>query len=253
MTRGNHNPVYLLFMLALSVLSLGLLAMLSAAPLSPDARGILEVADTLICVVFLGDFATSLVRAENRTRYFFTWGWLDLISSIPVVNSLRAARFARVIRIVRVLRGVRAARVIASALIERRAQVGVVATLLFTGVVVVLSSVAVLQFETAGGGNIVNAEDALWWSVTTMTTVGYGDRFPITTEGRIVAACLMVCGIGLFGILSGLMASWFVAPSGEKRDTEIAALRAELQAIRQSLDRPGAREPGPVVGPSTGP
>jgi len=240
MTRGNANPVYLLFMLALSCLSLGLLAVLSAAPLSPDSKKVLEVADTLICVLFLADFLVSLVRAENRKRYLLTWGWLDLLSSIPIINSLRAARFARIVRIIRVLRGVRAARVISAVIVERRAQAGMVATVLFTSVVVVLASVAVLQFETAGGGNIVTAEDAVWWSVTTMTTVGYGDRYPVTTEGRVVAACLMVCGIGVFGVLSGFMASWFVAPAGEKRDTEIAALRGEVQEIRRMLSERAA-------------
>lgn len=253
MTRGNPGPVYLLFMLALSCLSLALLAVLSAAPLTPDAKTILETADTLICVLFMADFVASLVRAENRKRYLLTWGWLDLLSSIPIVNSLRAARFARIVRILRVLRGVRAAKVISAAIVERRAQAGMVATVLFTGVVVVLASVAVLQFEAPGGGNIVTAEDALWWSVTTMTTVGYGDRYPVTTEGRVVAACLMVCGIGVFGVLSGFMASWFVAPAGEKRDTEIAALRGEMLAIRQLLSERGARAADSATGPPSGP
>jgi len=235
MTRGNTSPVYLLFMLALSCLAIGILAVLSAATLSPGARKILETADTLICVLFIADFLVSLARAENRKRYLVTWGWLDLLSSIPTVDALRVARFARIARILRVLRGVRAAKVITSAIVERRAQAGMVATVLFTSVVVILGSIAALQFETAGGGNIATAEDAVWWSLTTMTTVGYGDRYPITTEGRLVAACLMICGIGLFGVLSGFMASWFVAPVGEKRDSEIAALRSEVQEIRQLL------------------
>jgi voltage-gated potassium channel len=68
-----------------------------------------------------------------------------------------------------------------------------------------------------------------------MSTVGYGDRYPVTIEGKIAAVLLMACGIGVFGVLSGFMASWFVAPAGEKRDTEIAALRAEVQEIKQIL------------------
>ncbi len=68
-----------------------------------------------------------------------------------------------------------------------------------------------------------------------MATVGYGDHYPVTVEGRIAAALLMVCGIGLFGVLSGFMASWFVAPAGERRADEIAALRAEVQEIKQML------------------
>ena len=110
---------------------------------------------------------------------------------------------------------------------------------LFAAIVIVVASVAVLQFETAAGGNIVTAADALWWSASTMATVGYGDRYPVTLEGKTAAVLLMLCGIGLIGVLSGFMVSWFVAPAGEKRDTEIAALRAEVQEIKQMLaDRP---------------
>jgi voltage-gated potassium channel len=83
--------------------------------------------------------------------------------------------------------------------------------------VMVTASVAVLQFETTDSANIKTAEDALWWAMTTMTTVGYGDRFPVTTEGRLVAAVLMCAGVGLFGTLSGLLAAWFVAPAERKK------------------------------------
>ena len=60
--------------------------------------------------------------------------------------------------------------------------------------------------------HITTAEDALWWAMTTITTVGYGDRYPTTTEGRLVAVGLMAVGVGLFGTLSGLAASWFTQP-----------------------------------------
>jgi voltage-gated potassium channel len=239
-------------MLSLSVLSLVLLAALAASSPSAGAREILELADTAVCVVFLGDFLHSLATAESKRRYLLTWGWLDLISSIPVVNALRAARFARIARILRVLRGVRAAKVITAAIAERRAQTGMVAALLLTAVVVVVGSVAVLHLETAGGGNIATAEDAVWWALATMTTVGYGDRYPVTTEGRVVAVCLMACGIAVFGVLSGFMASWFVAPSGEKRDTEIAALRAELREVRELLVRRGGLDMEVAPGRASG-
>ena len=66
----------------------------------------------------------------------------------------------------------------------------------------------------APNSNIKDAEDALWWSFVTITTVGYGDRFPVTTEGRLVGAVLMICGVGLFGTFTGFIASWFM--EGEK-------------------------------------
>ena len=77
--------------------------------------------------------------------------------------------------------------------------------------VIFTGAVAELEFERETG-NIKTAEDALWWAMTTITTVGYGDRYPTTTEGRRVAAGLMAVGVGLFGTLSGVAASWFTQP-----------------------------------------
>jgi voltage-gated potassium channel len=96
-------------------------------------------------------------------------------------------------------------------------------------------SIAVLQFEKASGGNIVSGEDALWWAITTMTTVGYGDRFPITSEGRLVAVVLMAAGVGVFGTLSGLVASWFLAPATKETDADLVEIKAILADVRSRL------------------
>ena len=100
-----------------------------------------------------------------------------------------------------------------------------------------MGSIAILQFEAVPGANIASADDAVWWAIVTLTTVGYGDRFPITPEGRIVAALLMAAGIGLFGTFSGFVASWFLRPGQRENDVDIAELRAELRAIRELLER----------------
>jgi len=72
---------------------------------------------------------------------------------------------------------------------------------------VLFSSVTILQVETAPNSNIKTAEDALWWSYTTLTTVGYGDKYPVTTEGRLIAAVLMTTGVALCGTFAGYIAS----------------------------------------------
>lgn len=82
---------------------------------------------------------------------------------------------------------------------------------------IIFSSIAILQVETKEASNIKTAEDALWWSYVTITTVGYGDKFPVTTEGRIIAMLLMTVGVGLFGTFTGYVASWLVE-SGRKPD-----------------------------------
>lgn len=76
----------------------------------------------------------------------------------------------------------------------------------------------------------------MWWAFATITTVGYGDRFPVSGEGRLIAAILMTAGVGLFGAFSAALAAWFLAPEEEATDQEIANLRAELAAIRQLLE-----------------
>lgn len=75
---------------------------------------------------------------------------------------------------------------------------------------IIFSSIAILQVEDAENSNIKSAKDALQWSYVSITTVGYGDKYPVTSEGRIIAVALMTVGVGLFGTFAGFIASWFV-------------------------------------------
>ena len=232
-----HSGVYQLFMLVLCLLALAALAAETAMTLTPATQQILHYADTAVCVLFFGDFCVQLARAPNRWRYFTRWGWIDLLSSIPMIDALRVGRVARVLRVLRVLRGVRSTKLLAEFVLERRAKGAFLAASLLSLLLIVVGSIAILQFEAVPGANIASADDAVWWAIVTLTTVGYGDRFPITPEGRIVAALLMTAGIGLFGTFSGFVASWFLRPGQRENDVDIAELRAELRAIRELLER----------------
>ena len=95
------------------------------------------------------------------------------------------------------------------------------------------SSIAILIAEDEPEANIKTAEDAIWWSVTTMTTVGYGDKYPVTTEGRIIAAVVMCAGVGLFGTLSGLVASFFLGKPEAK--SEMQEVSERLKRIEERL------------------
>jgi voltage-gated potassium channel len=238
-TATRHQAAYLLFILAISLIALAVLAVDGLVAVNSETRQILRYVDTVLCVLFFGDFLYCFARAENKAKYMLTWGWLDLISSIPAIEPLRWGRAARVVRVLRVLRGIRSARILMRFILERRRQSAALAALLATVLAVGVSSIAVLELERAAAdeANVRTAEDALWWSVVTMTTVGYGDHYPVTMGGRIVAILLMFVGVGLIGIWAGIATSWFLATSEEKQDDTIEALRREVRALREAIER----------------
>ncbi len=237
-SRTPSHP-YQLFMLSLCVFALVALGLERLVEPEGAVWRVLQLADDAICVFFLFDFAYSLATARDRWRYLRTWGWVDLLSSIPNFQVLRVGRAARILRIFRVLRGAKATRVLASCVFERRAESAVLAAVLSTVLLLVFASVAILHFESVPEANIKGGEDALWWSVATVTSVGYGDRYPVTWEGRIVAVSLMLVGMGLVGVLSGLFASWFMAPVAAHNSSELDALRADVAALREAVEKMG--------------
>jgi len=210
-TRDQIRP-YDLAMLILSAFVLLALAVTTLTSITGPVRAVLEYADYAVCAVFLGDFAIRLKIAPNRRRYMLENGWLDLISSVPTFPALRLGRLTRLFRAFKVFRGIRSARNLADHLMRRRVESSVSMVLLLAFLLVILAAIAVLQFETEDNSNIRTAEDALWWAYATVTTVGYGDRYPVTTEGRLVGAVLMLVGIGVYGVIAGSTAAWFVAP-----------------------------------------
>lgn len=242
-----ENGPYLLFTLALSLFALLALALNRLMPLSEETRAILHYADFAVCFLFFIDFLISFYRAENRTRYMLRWGWLDLLSSIPAIEAFRWGRAARIFRILRVLRAIRATKALAAVILNRRAEGAFLAASLLSLLLIVTSAVAVLQFETSPEANIQSAEDALWWAITTVTTVGYGDRYPVSFEGRIIAGFLMTAGVGLFGAFSGFVASWLLQPGEAREEADIRQLLREIRELREAVERnaqPSSATPG---------
>lgn len=176
----------------------------------PGIVEILGIIDFVVCIIFFLDFLINLTVADSKLGYFLKWGWVDLLSSIPMINYSRIGRLARIIRIFRVLRGVKSAKILIGHIAKKRAESILFSSGLITIVLIMLGSISILHFETELNSNISDAEDAVWWSFVTITTVGYGDFYPVTTEGRIIASILMLGGIGLFGVFTGYMANVFM-------------------------------------------
>lgn len=221
MTANDSRMGYLdLAVVVLSFYVLGALVADTFLHLQPEVSRLLTLVDDLICVFFLFEFCVRFYRAEDKIG-FWKWGWIDLISSIPTLEYLRPGRTLRLIRLLRILRAFRSLRFVINHVFRRRFHGVFSSVALIAVMVVIFSSIAILQVEDAPNSNIKTAEDALWWAYATVTTVGYGDKYPVTTEGRLIAAVLMTVGVGLFGTFTGYVASWFVEErANDQKDSE---------------------------------
>jgi voltage-gated potassium channel len=210
--------------------------------LTPAGRNALEVALTATWVLFGVDYLVRIALARNRWRFVYTH-LLDLvILALPMFRQLRVLRLITVITVLnRQLRDD----------VRGRVVFYVVGTVVLIGFV---ASLAVLDAERyAPDASITTFGGAVWWTITTISTVGYGDHYPVTPEGRLVAASLMVAGIALLGVVTASIASWFVenlrrsgavvereldevSADVNRAEVQLAAVLAELRAINARLD-----------------
>ena len=165
--------------------------------------------------VFLADFLFRFLTSTDRRRYFVhNYGWADLLATPP---ALRIFRLFRVIRVAKRLRQ-RGADAILAELDRNRASTTFFVTLFLVILVVEFAGMAVYLIEhDAPGANIVSPSDAIWWGFVTITTVGYGDQYPVTDAGRIVGTVLLFAGIALFSVLTGFIANAFLAPRSRRK------------------------------------
>jgi voltage-gated potassium channel len=228
--------VFQLCLLALSLVAVLTLVVDAVAPLPREVSRTIQYGDTAVCLLLFVDFVNRFIRSESK-KEFMRLGWIDLIACIPNVDFLRAGRLVRILRIVRLLRGLRAGQRVLQLLRENRPKSALASALTIMLLLVAFSSAGILIAEDQPESNIKTAEDAIWWSITTITTVGYGDRYPTTTEGRVIAMVLMLCGVGLFGVLSGFVASLLLGKAAEQENAEHKELLDRLKRIEEKLDR----------------
>lgn len=224
-----------------------------ATALPAQVRTLLNVIDYGTWVVFAVDFVVRVGLARRRHRYVLRH-LLDLaIVLLPLLRPLRLLRLLVLLRF-----------------IERRAAStlqGRVAAYVAVSMVLLIYTGALAELAAergAPGANITDFSTSLWWAMTTITTVGYGDHYPVTAEGRLVAALLMIAGIAFIGMVTASVASWLVhrvsvEPEEDETQRSIAALQDQITALTTELrtqraipaaDRGSARppEPGPPPG-----
>src|SRR4051812_40791863 len=258
-----HGNAYNIFILILTLFSLALMV-IQVLPVSDETRTLVVLYDNVVCLIFLADFASNLLGASSKRAYFIdARGWLDLLGSIPSFGLsqyaalLRVARLSRFARITRLLGGKSRGALVRDVL-DNRGSYATFITILAAGIVLAVASILVLQFETADpDSNIRTGGDALWWGLVTITTVGYGDRFPVTLLGRITGVFVMLSGVGIIGALASILASLLVAPAAEPDAVvavdeqahtapaigdgdavilaELVSLRREIAALRAAL------------------
>lgn len=246
-----QSPSYNLFILILTIFSLLVMAFLLAPWLSPATKVTLQFIDTIICIIFLGDFFSNLHRSpDNRVYFFKQGGWLDLLGSVPSIPRLpwtaflRLARMGSLVRIIRSLHG-KDPKEIWADIMSNRAKSALMITALVALVVMTVSAMVVLQVESrAPDANILTGGDAFWWAFVTVTTVGYGDQYPVTALGRSMAMLLMVVGVGIFGVFTSFLSSNFIGPvDGDietyvemvQLESDIADIKKEMAAIKGML------------------
>ncbi|HEX3460905.1 MAG TPA: ion channel [Acidimicrobiales bacterium] len=214
--------------LPLTVLALAWLPVLVipfVVTLSPGLNLTFETIDYFVWAAFVVEYVTKLYLAPSR-RSFVAHHLVDLaVIALPMLRPLRAARLLRLLTLSRV--GI----VLVNALRRARALIthrGLHFVLLAVVLIIFACAGLVLSFEQhAIGSNIHSFSDALWWAMVTVTTVGYGDRYPVSAGGRGVAVVLMLVGIGLIGVLTATVASYFVEQQSDEG----------MEALTERLDR----------------
>jgi voltage-gated potassium channel len=205
------SPAWEVFILGVSVLSVFNLIFVMFIR-SDDLDQVILIMDVLLTFVFLLDVGRRLVVADSARRYLVHgYGWVDLLAAFPVLRILRLLRIWRMIRILQRLGGpIKAFR----AFFSNKAAGGLLTVLLIAILVMELGALLVLVAERGQpGANIENGGDAMWYLLVTMSTVGYGDLYPVTDAGRITGSLIILVGVGVFGTLTGFIANFFLAPS----------------------------------------
>lgn len=205
-------------------------------------------AEGLNWVVWLAFCAELVIKGWLHPRHFLRHSWFDLLIvlfSPPFLGPeyLQGVRAVRVFRSVRVLRALRLLRVVAVAgialenakdvLQKRRFHYVVLATT----VTLLIGALAVYSAEHGHNEHIQSVGDALWWSVVTATTVGYGDISPTTTEGRLIAIALMLVGIGFIGIFTATIASYMLDPHAQNHADNLTRIEDQLVRIEHQQAR----------------
>jgi voltage-gated potassium channel len=228
------GTAYELFILLVSLLSFAN-TVIVLLPMDWQIRQVAFVADLMISPVLVVDFLFRFATARSRSHYVLRqFGWADLLSASPLLGFLRVFRIVRTVRLMR-MRGRDQLYLDVS---RDRARSTFLLTLFLVLAVVEFAGMAIYVVESPlSAANIKTPSDAIWWGFVTITTVGYGDRYPVSNEGRVIGTLLLFAGIALFSVLTGFIANAFLAPraGGRLHRPRPGSLEADLEELHRML------------------
>jgi voltage-gated potassium channel len=230
---ARHEVAWELAMAALALLFVAIGFAVDSA--GSALRPTLELSEVLLTIVFAIEFATRLLASRARSDYV-RGHWIDLVALLPPVRGARFLRLLRLLRLVRAFVGVYRAGMHLERMARHRGLAWIFVAWL---AVMVLSAGAMFIAEHDVNAAIDSPFDAIWWGIVTMTTVGYGDVYPTTPEGRLAAMTLMILGIGLFSVVTATITSYLVHTPSTGRPRDVASQLDDLHRLADT----GALEP----------
>jgi len=218
------SRVFAFFIQALILLSVITFSVETLPDLEPDTRFLLRIFETFSVVVFSIEYILRIYVSDKKLKFIFSfYGIIDLLSILPFyvalgidLRSLRALRFLRLFRILKLVRYNRAMNHFNAAI--KSAKEEILLFIMVTLILMYFSAVGIYYFENeAQPEHFSSIFDSLWWAIITLTTVGYGDVYPITVGGRVFTFFILMIGLGIVAIPTGIISS-ALTRSVDKKD-----------------------------------
>lgn len=232
--KGTGYELFILLLSIVSIINLGLVIFGPMLDMNEEMLQVVDIINGVLTIFFIIDFCYRFFTTPSKKNYFFrNWGWTDLLACIPTFRIFRVFRIVKAVRLLRLF-GVKN---MMNEVVNNRA--GSALYLAIFGIIIVAEVAGLTVLYTEIGdpdANITTAGDAVWWVFVTLTTVGYGDQFPVTGAGRIAGVFVMFSGVALIGVLASYLSSFFMETPKPPDQEEYASddpksTLAELKAL----------------------
>ncbi|MCK0125171.1 ion transporter [Gelidibacter sp. F2691] len=213
-TENRIGRVVSLFIQALILVSVVTFSMETIPDLEPETRAILHKIEVFSVLIFTLEYFIRIYIAERKLKFIFSFfGIIDFLAILPFyliigidLRSLRALRFLRLFRILKLVRYNRAMNQFSRAIKSAKEQIFLF--IFITLILIYFAAVGIYYFENAAQPeHFSSIFDSLWWAIITLTTVGYGDVYPITVGGKVFTFFILMIGLGIVAIPTGIISS----------------------------------------------